>query len=166
MGEATRDGLQAPDWERRKQAMDFLAKSQAPAARSQAALLKLLQLRDLEHQSQLEHLQAEALLVLGQQRCQQPEALNFMLKVLPRYDQMAENAQEALVLIGKPAVPAIRKQLKALNLNQTALQYKLIRILARMGKQASEARPDLIQLLPRVRHQDVRYAIEATLTAN
>jgi hypothetical protein len=165
LAEATRDVLQAPDWERRQQAMDFLAKSQAPAARSQAALLKLLQLRDLEHQSQLEHLQAEALLVLGQQRCQQPEALNFMLKVLPRYDQMAENAQEALVLIGKPAVPAIRKQLKALNLNQTALQYKLIRILARMGKQASEARPDLIQLLPRVRHQDVRYAIEAALQA-
>lgn len=164
--EASQAILSASDWSQRKTAMDFLSKSKPPAAQTEAALLRLLQLKDLEHMRELQDMQAQALLLLGQQRCSKPEALTFMLKVLgePHY-ALAENAQEALVLIGKPAVPALRKKLMGLDLNETGLQYKLVKILSRMGKAASEAKPDLQKLLPKARHADVRYAIEAALQA-
>lgn len=164
--EASQAILKASDWGQRKTAMDFLSKSNPPAAQTEAALLRLLQLKDLDHLRELQDMQAQALLLLGRQRCNKPEALTFLLNVLgdPHY-ALSENAQEALVLIGKPAVPALRKKLMGLDLNETGLQYKLVKILARMGKAASEAKPDLQKLLPKARHADVRYAIEAALQA-
>jgi hypothetical protein len=164
--EASQTILSASDWNQRKTAMDFLSKSNPPAAQTEAALLRLLQLKDLDHLRELQDMQAQALLLLGRQRCNKPEALAFLLNVLGEpHDALAENAQEALVLIGKPAVPALRKKLMGLDLNETGLQYKLVKILARMGKAASEAKPDLQKLLPKARHADVRYAIEAALQA-
>lgn len=166
LDEALKTILQDSDWQRRQQAMQFLVMTRPTAAQSETALIRLLQQKQVDHAHELRNLQAQALWLLGQQRCSRPEVLHFMLQALsePHYT-LAEQSQEALVNIGKPAVPALRKYLMALDLNQTGLQYKLIRILARMGKQAAEARPDLQKLLPVVRHRDVRYAIEAALQA-
>jgi hypothetical protein len=67
------------------------------------------------------------------------KAIDYMIAVLPHYDNDTEAAKEALVKIGKPAVKALSTRLDKTTDQDGGLQHQLITILGKIGKDAASA---------------------------
>ncbi len=134
----------------------------------QTALLEktfvsLLGRRSLEDKTALQEVQTLALQVLGEIRTRDAQAIDYMVASLKNYDKAAEVSAEALVSIGKPAVSSLIEQLDATTIHDGGLQYKLVVILGKIGKDAKSAAPSLRKLLATTSNNDIRYATEAAL---
>jgi hypothetical protein len=86
-----------------------------------------------------------------------------MLDALPRYGNDTEAAKEALVKIGKPAVMPIITRLDKTTEQDGGLQYQLITLLGKIGKDAAPAQKSIKRVLALTRNADVKYAAEAAL---
>jgi len=86
-----------------------------------------------------------------------------MIGVLPHYGNDTEAAEIALVQIGKPAVNALVARLDKTTVQDGGLQYQLISILGKIGKDASVAEKSITRVLNASTNNDVKYAAEAAL---
>ncbi len=126
-------------------------------------LVALLDRRSLDHKEQLADVQVMALQLLGDLRTSNQTAIRHMIAALRNYDKAGEISQESLVAVGRPAVNPLVDELNATTIHDGGLQYRLVVILGRIGKDAKSATPALRSLLTKTTNKDIRYAIEAAL---
>lgn len=126
-------------------------------------LINLLSKRSLEDRSKLQEIQTLAIEVLGNCRTRSTTAIEFMLDALPHYGNDTEAAKEALVKIGKAAVTPIAARLDKTTEQDGGLQYQLITLLGKIGKDAAPAQKSIKRVLALTRNADVKYAAEAAL---
>jgi hypothetical protein len=86
-----------------------------------------------------------------------------MISVLPHYGSDTEAAKEALVKIGKPAVKPLITALDNTTEQKGGLQFQLITLLGKIGKDAVGAERSIQRVLNASRNSDVKYAAEAAL---
>jgi TolB-like protein len=128
-------------------------------------LVSLFERRSLEDKGKLMEVQTLAISVLGDCKTTNQKAIDYMIGVLPHYGNDTEAAKEALVKIGKSAVVPLVKRLDKTNDQDGGLQYQLITILGKIGKDASSAEKSISRILTINNNSDVRYAAEAALQA-
>jgi hypothetical protein len=133
------------------------------AAPLEASLVGLFGKRSLDDRAKLQEIQTLAIEVLGNCKTRNNSAIEFMLDALPRYGNDTEAAKEALVKIGKPAVMPIITRLDKTTEQDGGLQYQLITLLGKIGKDAAPAQKSIKRVLALTRNADVKYAAEAAL---
>jgi len=109
--------------------------------------------------------QTLAIATLGGCKTANQKAIDYMIGVLHHYGNDTEAAKEALVKIGKSAVIPLVRRLDKTNDQDGGLQYQLITILGKIGKDASSAEKSISRILTINNNSDVRYAAEAALQA-
>lgn len=129
------------------------------------ALVSLLERKSLEDRSTLLEAQTLAIAVLGNCKTINTKAIDFMLEALPHYGNDTEAAKIALVQIGKPAVAPIITRLNRTTIHEGGLQYQLIVLLGKIGKDAAPAKQAIKRVYDASSNGDVRYAAEAALQA-
>lgn len=130
------------------------------------ALVRLLDRKSVDDKRELNEIQTSAVVVLGQIRSSNARAIEQMITMLSSFEySTADKAEDALVRIGKAAVPALLKKLGSLTAHEDGVRHRLIKVLGRMGKEAAGAKPTLQALLQKATNKDVRYMIEAALQA-
>jgi hypothetical protein len=88
----------------------------------------------------------------------------LMITNLKSYNyKESDNSQEALVKIGKPVVKPVMDRLSKATLQEGGLQYKLVVILGRIGKDAKPAEALLRKILSETKNADIKDATEAAL---
>jgi hypothetical protein len=128
------------------------------------SIIDLFDKRSLEEKEKMTEIQSLAMVVLGHIKSGNRKAIDYMITRLTSYNYMeSDNATNALVEIGKPAVPALIKMLSSTTDQEGGLRYKGIVILGKIGRDAKSAEPALKKILGDNRNGDVRYAIEAAL---
>lgn len=128
-------------------------------------LVSLFERRSLEDKSKLMEVQTLAIATLGDCKTANQKAIDYMIGVLHHYGNDTEAAKEALVKIGKSAVIPLVRRLDKTNDQDGGLQYQLITILGKIGKDASSAEKSISRILTINNNSDVRYAAEAALQA-
>jgi hypothetical protein len=113
----------------------------------------------------MDAIQTLAMVVLGNCRTSNAQAITYMIDVLPHYGNDTEAAKKALVHIGKPAVPQLIARLDKTTNQDGGLQYQLITLLGSIGKPAAPAEKSIRRVLAQHNNGDVRYAAEAALQA-
>ncbi|HZY81200.1 MAG TPA: FlgO family outer membrane protein [Cyclobacteriaceae bacterium] len=129
------------------------------------SLVGLFAKRSLDNREKLAQAQTDAIITLGNIKTSNPKAVEYMISVLPHYGNDTEAAEEALVKIGKPAVSQLVAKLDKTTINDGGLQYQLITILGKIGKDASSAERSITRVLNASGNGDVKYAAEAALQA-
>ena len=129
----------------------------------ESTLVGLFSKRSLEDRGKMNEVQTLAIVTLGNCKTTNLKAVDYMIEVLPHYGNDTEVAEEALVKIGKPAVPALVSRLDKTNDQDGGLQYQLIVILGKIGKDASPAVKSIQRILTINKNSDVQYAAEAAL---
>lgn len=129
----------------------------------ESSLIGLLTKRSLDDRDALLRAQTNAIAILGNIRTTNPKAVDYMIDVLPHYGNDTEAAKISLVQIGKPAVKQLVAELSKTNDQNGGLQYQLITILGKIGKDATEAQSAITRVLNTTRNSDVKYAAEAAL---
>jgi hypothetical protein len=127
------------------------------------SLIAFLDHRSIEEKEELSEAQMLALKVLGNIRSGHSKTISYMINALPQYDNASYAAEESLVRIGKPAVMPLINRLDKSNEQEGGLQYRLISILGRIGKDAQTAEKSIRRVLAATRNEDIRYAAEAAL---
>jgi hypothetical protein len=125
----------------------------------------LLSKKSLEDRATMSEIQTLAITVLGNCASASPKAIEFMINALPHYGNDTEAAKEALVKIGKPAVKPLMMTLDKTTDQDGGLQFQLITLLGKIGKDASIAEKSIQRVLNLTRNNDVKYAAEAALQA-
>ncbi|MFM8913188.1 MAG: HEAT repeat domain-containing protein, partial [Flammeovirgaceae bacterium] len=128
-------------------------------------LIQLFDKRTLEDKEKLRNIQTLAVNVLGNSATANARAINYMINSLTDYDNESYAAEEALVKIGKPAVAPIIAKLDKTSDQDGGLQYRLMTILGKIGKDAGPAVGSIQRVLKINRNKDVVYAAEAALQA-
>lgn len=158
--------LEGDDWEEQLRVMKLLVQMKERPKPIEKTLVKILEKRSVDHRDELSQMQELALVVLGNIRTSDPKAIEYMIGSLEsRTYMIPDKAVEALVMIGKGAVPALINKLNTLTIHDGGLQYQLAVILGRIGKDAQSAKPSLQALLAKTTNKDIKYAIEAALQA-
>lgn len=129
------------------------------------ALVSFLEHKSLDDRGTLMEAQTLAISVLGNIKSSNTRAIEFMLNALPHYGNDTEAAKIALVQIGKPAVAPIIARLNKTTIHDGGLQYQLIVLLGKIGKDAAPARQAIKRVYDASTNGDVRYAAEAALQA-
>ncbi|GHM99452.1 hypothetical protein WSM22_09420 [Cytophagales bacterium WSM2-2] len=130
------------------------------------SLIALLNKKSLEDKEKLTEIQSRAVTVLGRLKTSNSTAIDRMTQMISSYNyNESDRAKAALIEIGKPAVQPLIKKLQATTEQDGGLQYQIVLILGKIGKDAKPAESTLKNLLQKSSNQDVRYIIEATLQA-
>lgn len=145
--------------------MKLLALMDALPTKLEPTLIALLNKKSLEDKTTMNAIQTLAIGVLGNFKTGNAKAIDYMIAVLPHYDNDTEAAKEALVKIGKPAVKALSTRLDKTTDQDGGLQHQLISILGKIGKDAASAQKSIQRVLNITRNSEVRYAAEAALQA-
>ncbi len=158
--------LDGQDWEEQVRVAELLEKMGKKPKPLEATLLKFLDKRSLDHKDELQKIQESALVILGNIQTTNAKAINQMIASMMSYEYaLPDKAKDALVSIGKPAVPYLLQKWNSLTNQDGGLMYSIATIFSRMGKEAAEAKPALQKALPQAFNKDVKYAIEAALQA-
>jgi TolB-like protein len=128
-------------------------------------LIRLFDKRTLDDKEKLRNIQTLAVQILGNTATQNPRAINYMINSLTDYDNESYAAEDALVKIGKASVAPIISKLDKTTYQDGGLQYRLITILGKIGKDAAPATGSIQRILKINRNKDVVYAAEAALQA-
>ncbi|GCC53187.1 hypothetical protein SanaruYs_34300 [Chryseotalea sanaruensis] len=145
--------------------MKFLTlKDDAPRI-LEPTLVAFLAHKSLDERSDLLKAQTLAIEVLGNCKTTNRTAINFMIAALPNYGNDTEAAKDALVKIGKPAVAPLQARLDKTTIHEGGLQFQLITLLGKIGKDAAPATKSIQRILDSSTNKDVRYAAEAALQA-
>lgn len=131
----------------------------------ESSLVSLLGHKSLEDRSTLMEAQTLAITVLGNVNTTNTKAIEFMLDALPHYGNDTEAAKIALVQVGKPAVTPMIARLNKTTIHEGGLQYQLIVLLGKIGKDAASAKQAIKRVYDASSNGDVRYAAEAALQA-
>lgn len=131
----------------------------------ESSLIGLLEKRSLEDRDKLSDAQTNAIITLGNIKTTSPKAIDYMIGVLPHYGNDTEAAEVALVKIGRPAVAALTARLDKTTIHDGGLQYQLISILGKIGRDAATAEKSITRVLSASGNNDVKYAAEAALQA-
>jgi TolB-like protein len=129
----------------------------------ETSLVGLFAKRSLDDRDKLQSAQTNAIVVLGNIKTKDPKAVDYMISVLPHYGNDTEAAKVALVQIGKPAVNQLVARLDKTTGQDGGLQYQLISILGKIGKDAATAEKSITKVLNASSNDDVKYAAEAAL---
>ncbi len=143
--------------------MKLLALMDTQPRKIESTLVALLSKRSLDDRSTMTSIQTLAIEVLGNCRTNSPKAIDYMISVLPHYGKDTEAAKEALVKIGKPATQPLITALDKTTEQNGGLQFQLITLLGKIGKDAASAEKSIQRVLAASRNNDVRYAAEAAL---
>jgi hypothetical protein len=126
-------------------------------------IVGLLSKKSLEDRATMNEIQTLAISVLGNCHTTNPKAIDFMISVLPHYGNDTEAAKVALVKVGKPAVKPLISALDKTTDQDGGLQFQLITLLGKIGKDAASAQKSIQRVLTISRNSDVKYAAEAAL---
>ncbi len=129
------------------------------------SLVALLEHKSLDDRTVLQEAQTLAITVLGNCKTSNAKAIGFMLDALPHYGNDTEAAKIALVQVGKPAVTPMIVRLNKTTIHEGGLQYQLIVLLGKIGKDAAPAKQAIKRVYDASSNGDVRYAAEAALQA-
>lgn len=153
-------GGDVPEQHRVMQLLVLMGRKVAPL---ETTFISLLDRRSIEHRQALSEVQIYAMQMLGTLRTKDKRAIAYMIASLKNYDKASDIAIESLVSIGKPSVSLLVEQLNATTIHDGGLQYRLITLLGRIGKDAREAAPAVRSVLAKTTNKDIRYAAEAAL---
>lgn len=126
-------------------------------------LVGLFSKRSLEDKQKMDEVQTLAIRVLGRCKTSSDKAIAYMIEVLPHYGLDTEAAKEALVKIGKPAVPQLIARLDKTDNQDGGLQYQLVVILGNIGPAAAPAEKSIRRFTTPGNSSDIKYAAEAAL---
>jgi len=126
-------------------------------------LIDVLYRKSLEDRQGLSEVQVQLIVVLGNLKTSNPRAIDYMISTLPHYGNDTEASEVALVKIGKPAVHALVSKLEKTTEIDGGLQYQLITMLGKIGKDAAEGKNAIRKVLGTSRNNDVKNACEAAL---
>jgi len=143
--------------------MKLLVLMETPPKKIEKTLITILNKRSLEDRSTMNEIQTLAIDVLGNCKTSDVKAIEYMISVLPHYGNDTEAAMEALAKIGKPAVKPLTTRLDKTTEQDGGLQFQLITLLGKMGKDAAIAEKSIQRVLSITRNSDVRYAAEAAI---
>jgi len=155
--------LKGSDLNEQLRVMKLLVLMDTPPKPLEPALIALLNKRSLEDRSTMNNIQTHAITVLGNCGSSDAKAIDYMISVLPHYGNDTEEAKIALVKIGKPAVKPLIARLDKTTEQDGGLQYQLITLLGKIGRDATGAEKSIQRVLNSSRNNDVRYAAEAAL---
>jgi hypothetical protein len=133
--------------------------------RIESTIVGMLSKKSLEDRTTMSEIQTLAIAVLGNCASANPKVIDFMIAALPHYGNDTEAAKEALVKIGRPAVKPLMMALDKTTDQDGGLQFQLITLLGKIGKDASVAEKSIQRVLRLTRNNDVKYAAEAALQA-
>ncbi|MBY0435651.1 MAG: hypothetical protein K2U26_16240 [Cyclobacteriaceae bacterium] len=131
----------------------------------ESSVVGLFSKRSLEDRGKMNEVQTLAIVILGNCKTSNTKAIDHIIDVLPHYGNDTEAAKEALVKIGKPAVPALISRLDKTTDQDGGLQYQLMVLLGKIGKDAALAAKSIQRVLAINKNSDVQYAGEAALQA-
>ncbi len=143
--------------------MKLLVLMETPPKKIEPTLIALLNKRSLEDRGTMNEIQTLGIEVLGNCKTTDVKAIEYMISVLPHYGNDTEAAMEALVKIGKPAVKPLIARLDKTTEQDGGLQFQLITLLGKIGKDAAGAEKSIQRVLSTARNNDVKYAAEAAL---
>jgi len=143
--------------------MKLLVLMETPPKKIENTLIQVLNKRSLEDRTTMNQIQTLAIEVLGNCKTSDSKAIESMISVLPHYGNDTEAAKESLVKIGKPAVKPLITKLDKTTDQDGGLQFQLITLLGKIGKDAATAEKSIQRVLSISRNNDVRYAAEAAL---
>jgi hypothetical protein len=129
----------------------------------ETSLVGLFDKRSLDDREKLADAQTNAIMVLGNIKTSSAKAIDYMITVLPHYGNDTEAAEKSLVQIGKPAVAALTSRLDKTTANDGGLQFQLISILGKIGRDAASAERSITRVLNSTSNSDIKYAAEAAL---
>jgi TolB-like protein len=156
--------LKGNDFDEQIRVMKLLVQMGEKPKPLEPTLISLLDKRSLDKKEDLQEVQNYALEILGNTKTSSLKVINLMIVKLKSFNyKEADNSQEALVKIGKPAVKPVMDRLSTVTLQEGGLQYKLVVILGRIGTPAKPAVPQLQKILRETKNADVKYAAEAAL---
>jgi hypothetical protein len=141
----------------------LLALMDTPPKKIESTLVGLLNKRSLDDRQKMNEIQTTAIAVLGNCKTSDVKAIDYMISVLPHYGNDTEAAKEALVKIGRPAVAPLMARLDKTTDQEGGLQFQLITLLGKIGKEAAMSEKSIKRVLSITRNSDVRYAAEAAL---
>jgi len=127
------------------------------------SLVDLFSKRSIDDREKLIDAQTKAIIVLGNVKSGNAKAIEYMISVLPHYGNDTEAAMTSLAQIGKPAVGAITARLDKTTIHDGGLQFQLLTLLGKIGKDASTAEKSITRVLNNTTNNDVKYAAEAAL---
>jgi hypothetical protein len=155
--------LKGNDLTEQLRVMKLLALMDTQPKKIESTLVALFSKRSLDDRSTMTSMQTLAIEVLGNCKTNSLKAIDYMISVLPHYGNDTEAAKEALVKIGKPAVQPLIAALDKTTEQSGGLQFQLITLLGKIGKDAAPAEKSIQRVLNASRNNDVRYAAEAAL---
>jgi TolB-like protein len=155
--------LKANNLQEQLRVMKLLTLMGTQPKKIEGTLVNLFAKRSLEDRSTLNAIQTLVIEVLGTCKTSNPKAIDYMISVLPHYGNDTEAAKEALVKIGKPAVKPLVTALDHTTEQSGGLQFQLITLLGKIGKDAAEAEKSIQRVLSTSRNSDITYAAEAAL---
>jgi TolB-like protein len=155
--------LKGNDLPEQLRVMKLLTLMDTKPKKIEPTLVNLFSKRSLEDRSTMTAIQTLAIQVLGTCQTSNPKAIDYMISVLPHYGNDTEAAKEALVKIGKPAVKPLTTALDNTTEQSGGLQFQLITLLGKIGKDAAAAEKSIQRVLNSSRNSDVKYAAEAAL---
>jgi TolB-like protein len=156
--------LKGNDFDEQIRVMKLLVQMGEKPKPLEPTLIALLDKRSLDKKEDLLEVQNYALEILGNTKTSSLKVINLMIAKLTSFNyKESDNAQEALIKIGKPAVKPVMDRLSAVTLQEGGLQYKLVVILGHIGVPAKPAVPLLRKILSETKNADVKYAAEAAL---
>ncbi|MCU0420531.1 MAG: FlgO family outer membrane protein [Cyclobacteriaceae bacterium] len=157
--------LRGTQVEEQYRVMDLLVRMGDKPRSLEAELIGLFGKRSLEQKEKLGAVQTLAIRVLGNIGTSQRAAIDYMIGTLTQYNPATDASEEALVKIGKPAVPLLVSRLDKTTDQDGGLQYQLVTILGKIGKPAATAAPAIQRVLKINPNKEVVYAAEAALQA-
>jgi len=143
--------------------MKLLVIMETPPKKIENTIIAVLNRRSIEDRGTMNEIQTLAIEVLGNCKTTDVKAIEYMISVLPHYGNDTEAAKEALVKIGKPAVKPLTARLDKTTDQEGGLQFQLITLLGKIGKDAAIAEKSIQRVLSISRNNDVRYAAEAAI---
>jgi len=143
--------------------MKLLALMEPPPKKIENTIISVLNKRSLEDRGTMNEIQTLAIEVLGNCKTSDLKAIEYMISVLPHYGNDTEAAKAALVKIGKPSVKPLTARLDKTTDQDGGLQFQVITLLGKIGKDAAVAEKSIQRILSTARNNDVRYAAEAAL---
>lgn len=155
--------LKGNDLAEQLRVMKLLALMGAQPKKIENTIVSLFSKRSLDDRNTLTSIQTLAIEILGNCKTNNVKAIDYMISVLPHYGNDTEAAKEALVKIGKPAVQPLIIALDKTTEQNGGLQFQLVTLLGKIGKDAAPAEKSIQRVLTGSRNGDVKYAAEAAL---
>ena len=155
--------LKSRNWNQKTRSLEILVKMGKNAAPAESAVNEIIARNNLYRETETSIMHKHAATILGNIHTNNPESIKLLVKLLGSLHYMVPNvAQEALVKIGKPAVPYL---IDAVDSQSGGVQYKAIVTLGGIGPEAIEAKSILQTILKTTNNNAIRQAIESSLQA-